>query len=543
MVGGGGSGPPPVGETAPCNPAQKSFAPARLWQLTDEEYVNVVRDVLGVTLTGEDARIASAGAAGRYTNYSEELSIDTQVAPNYQTAATKVADLAVPRLATLVAAAPTTAQMRTFITTKVARLWRRPLESTEVDSLLAIYTGGVPDGTGQGFHLVVEAALQAPSFLYRTELGKGAAGATGPVQLTTFELASALSFLFLESAPDDTLWAKAVSGELDTPAGLGTEVDRLMALPAARTNMTLKASYWLGLAGITNRSRDSKLYPEWNEGLKTSLASSVQMFLTDIIGGGKLADLFTSNRVYVNRQMGQLYGLSGAQGSTLVPVEAPGDQRRAGILSQPGLIVAANRTIDRADVVHRGLLVYDAFVCGGPVPPAPPEAGDEAKKMDGTERERAEGRDSKAGCRPCHSRFDPLGLTFERYDALGRYTENKQAVLDSKTGVTSWQMTDQPIDASAELTDDGRGDGVSGHLDGLGSLAAKLAAAPVRVGNCASRRLAEYALGYNPAAENSCELKAVKDVLVSSGSFTQFFRALAMSPGFRTRNPLPPSGM
>src|SRR6185436_14671079 len=112
----------------------------------------------------------------------------------------------------------------------------------------------------------------------------------------------------------------------------------------------------------------------------------------------------------------------------------------------------------------------------------------------------------KGGCRPCHSRFDPLGLTFERYDALGRYSENKQAVLDSMTGVTSWQTTTTPIDASTTLVDDMRGDGVVGPVDGLNALATKLAAAPVRVGNCASRRLAEYALGYNPAAENSCEL-------------------------------------
>jgi hypothetical protein len=110
------------------------------------------------------------------------------------------------------------------------------------------------------------------------------------------------------------------------------------------------------------------------------------------------------------------------------------------------------------------------------------------------------------------------------------------------TGVTSWVTTDTPIDASAELSDDGVGDGVAGSIDGLAGLAGKLAAAPVRVGNCASRRLAEYSLGYNPAAENSCELKAVKDVLVKTGSFTEFFRALALSPGFRTRNPLPPAG-
>src|SRR5204863_4749797 len=116
---------------------------------------------------------------------------------------------------------------------------------------------------------------------------------------------------------------------------------------------------------------------------------------------------------------------------------------------------------------------------------------------------------------------------------------NRQAVLDSMTSITSWVTTTAPIDASTVLSDDGRGDGVAGPVDGLGALAAKLAAAPVRVGNCASRRLAEYSLGYDPAAENSCELKAVREVMVTTGSFTQFFRALALSPGFRTRNAQP----
>jgi hypothetical protein len=223
----------------------------------------------------------------------------------------------------------------------------------------------------------------------------------------------------------------------------------------------------------------------------------------------------------------------------MVAVAVPGAERGAGILTQPGLIVAATRLIDRADVVHRGLMVNDAFICGGAVPPAPPEAGDVAKTLNGTERERAAARAAKGGCSPCHGKFDPMGLAFERYDALGRYSENRQAVLDSTTGTTSFVTTTAPIDASGVLQDDGRGDGVAGPFDGINELAAKLAAAPKRVGYCAARRLAEYSLGFNPDAENSCELKAVKDLFVQSGSFVEFFRALALSPGFRTRNPRP----
>jgi hypothetical protein len=536
--------PPSTGDSGPaCDPARRSFAPARLWQLTDKQYVNVVRDVLGIALSDEDGRIVSAGAPDRYTNYSEGSAIDTQVAPNYQTAAARVADLSEGKLVELLGSArPTASQVRAFIDDKIARAWRRPVTPVEQAALLKMYTDAQPDGPARGLHLVIEAALQAGSFLYRTELGKGAASATGPVALGPFELASALSFLFLETSPDDLLWARAQAGTLTDANVLAAEVDRLMAMPAARANLAMKASYWLGLAGIANRSRSNALYPEWKEALKVALARSVQLFVDEVVGSGKLGDLFTSNRMYVNESLARLYGIPGVRGSDLVAVAVAGGQRSAGILSQPGLIVAANKSIDRADVVHRGLLVNDAFICGGAIPPAPPEAGDEAKKMDGTERDRANARAMKPGCVICHVKFDQPGLTFERYDALGRYQENRQAVLDSMTGVTSWQTTSQPIDTSAVLADDGQGGALAGPVAGLDELAARLAASPQRVGLCATRKLAEYALGYDPEAQSSCELQAVKDVLVKTGSFTAFFRALALSPGFRTRNPLPVAG-
>jgi hypothetical protein len=103
--------------------------------------------------------------------------------------------------------------------------------------------------------------------------------------------------------------------------------------------------------------------------------------------------------------------------------------------------------------------------------------------------------------------------------------------------MTAWQTSATPIDASAVLLDDGQGDGVAGPVDGLNALAAKLAAAPARVGACAAGKLVEYTLGYK--AEESCELTATKQVLVKTGSFAAFFRALALSPGFRTREVAP----
>ena len=526
-----------------CDATQKAFAPARLWQLTDRQIVNVVRDVFGVRLSEEEGRIAAAAVSERFTNYSEGTAIDGQVAPNYQSAASRIADLAEARMADLVGSAnPSAAQMRDFVTTKIARAWRRPLGEDEVAGLMKIFETASPDGPRRGFHLVLEAALQAGSFLYRTELGQGAATAQGPVELTPFELAAALSFLFLDTVPDEGLWAKAEAGTLANPAVLEAEVDRLLGLPGAAETMAARASYWLGLNGIKNRSRDPELFPQWDESVKQGLDQSVQLFVSEVMASGTLRDLFTSNRVFINRPLARLYGLPEPAGDDFVPVDVPGSERAAGILSQPGLLVASNRLIDRADVVHRGLLVNDAFVCGGTIPDAPPEAGDEAKKMDGTERERAAARAAKPACAPCHVKFDPLGLVFQRYDALGRYDETRQAVLDSDTGVTSWQPSDGPVDATAVIEDDGLGGNLAGPIDGLAELATRLAGATERVGLCASRKLAEYALGYNPDVFRSCELGSIKQVLVETGSFQQFFRALALSPGFRRRSPVLPMG-
>ncbi len=535
----GATTPPGAIPAEPCDPARRAFAAARIWQLTDRQYVNVVRDVFGITLGEEDAKIVSAGASARYTNYSETAAIDAQAAQNYQTAAARVADLAQPRLATWFGTAtPGAPAVRTFIQDRIARAWRRPLAESEITALLAIFTGAQADGPVKGVHLMLQAALQAPSFLYRTELGAGvAAGAKAPIALTPHELASALAFLFLESAPDDALWKAAAAGTLMTPAGLAAEVDRLLALPAARAVLAEKAAYWLGIGGLRDRSRNAMLFPEWTEGVKAALGESVQLFVADVLGNGKLADLFQSNRVFVNRTLARLYGIPGTFTTTMTPV-AVAQQRSAGILTQPGFLVAVNK-MDRGDVVHRGLAVNDAFVCGGAIPPAPPEAGDEAKKMDGTERERAAARAALPGCAACHMKFDPLGLTFERYDALGRYSETRQTVLDTESGVTSWQPAAAPVDARSVIVDDGRGDGLAGPIDGVEQLGARLAASPARTGACAARKLAEYAIGYNPDAENSCEMKAVKASLVSTGSFLTFFRALALSPGFSLRNPQP----
>src|SRR5579859_1671362 len=119
-------------EPPPCDPAQVAFTSGRIWLITDQEYVNSVRDVLGITLTGADANISSTGdSTGEFANLSEGGAVFTDnVAANYQTAAINVAKQAVVAatmqslLGATTATPATDAQLDAFITTKVARLWR-----------------------------------------------------------------------------------------------------------------------------------------------------------------------------------------------------------------------------------------------------------------------------------------------------------------------------------------------------------------------------------------------------------------------------------
>src|SRR5262245_59094053 len=75
----------PSGWAAPaCNPAEKAFAPARIWQLTDRQYVNVARDVLGIELVGPDAEITTAGGTAGVFIDADGAAIGLNTAQNYR---------------------------------------------------------------------------------------------------------------------------------------------------------------------------------------------------------------------------------------------------------------------------------------------------------------------------------------------------------------------------------------------------------------------------------------------------------------------------
>ena len=104
--------------------------------------------------------------------------------------------------------------MRAFINDLGLRAHRRPLTATEADQYFALFQRGpelhpeLSAFTG-GVKLVVEAILQSPFFLYRTELEPATSG--GRIPLTGYEVAAKLALAITGSGPDKTLLDAAAS--------------------------------------------------------------------------------------------------------------------------------------------------------------------------------------------------------------------------------------------------------------------------------------------------------------------------------------------
>src|SRR5262249_3816891 len=157
--------------------------------------------------------------------------------------------------------------------------YRRPLDATEQMNYLNLFTLGRTDsGASNGFELVVEAMLQSPFFLYHADLGDQAAPSTTPVPLTSYELASRLSYFLWNSMPDAELFSLAANGTLRDPTVLGAQVDRMLADPRAGDAVPFFHLQWLGIDEMDGIDKDPTLYPQWNAALVDAMQGETAAF-------------------------------------------------------------------------------------------------------------------------------------------------------------------------------------------------------------------------------------------------------------------------
>ena len=482
------------------NECGASIAPARLTLLSDAQWRNSVRDLLGVEFDGEVAH----GASTTY-RLDEQEAVTRDLLRRYLGAADRVAMQAHPCVETRL----TASCVEAFLREKLPRAWRRPVSDTEIAPLLSLFRDAQPYGDDYAARTMIRAMLLSSEFLYRTELGAETGGGPHATPLTPHELAAAVSFAFLDSVPDAELWARAEDGSLVRHDVLSAQADRLLVDPRVRENLRRKVSHYLNLEGLSDPILLER-YP--------SVYESGQRFLDDVLWRGRFSDLFTSHRVYANDTVSSTYGLPSVADGAFVALDVEDGSRDGGILTQPAFLLANAGASPGREVASRGHFIYRAFACGEPLPARPPDEESVFSALTGPGRERFRQLESTA-CGDCHATFDAYGFPLESYDAIGR-----RQVADATTGA--------PIDTSATIR--GAGPDLDGPVRNVSELAARLAAGR-RTSDCAVRPLVTMIVDHAPSAANAC-VQQWQDELASSGAFAGLFKAIVTSPAFLTRD-------
>src|SRR5690606_31987372 len=297
-----------------------------------------------------ESRVSGDALVG-FDAEAEDLFVTEQLRSELFEASEKAADQVTgdaAALARLVPAdAPTDAAGRAeaFITSFGQRAFRRPLTDAEVTTHVDLFNQGPTlypgvDPFKAGASLVIQAMLQSPHFLYRTELETAAAGAT-KVPLNDWEVAAKLALAITNSIPDDALLAAAAAGELHDSAGVAKHANRLLdgasgAVGIGHFNLQV---YRVGAYdGITRNVED---FPDFTPSAPVAMKAEVLQFLTWVFRENLgVKDFYTAPVGFVNSALAPLYEVTGNYSSDptmLVKVDLD-PTRRAGLLTQPGFL-------------------------------------------------------------------------------------------------------------------------------------------------------------------------------------------------------------
>jgi hypothetical protein len=515
----GGSGPPPV--------IQQGVDPGRvgLHRLNNVEYDNTVHELFGTATKPASKFLAEEGLS--FDNIAAALGM---TGPQYEAYFATARDLleeptAAAKYQSCTPATAGDACAKTIIGNFGFKVYRRPLEQAEIDRAMKVYDAEFArsqSGT-EAIKLAVRAMLSAANFLYRIEYDQDPTSIT-PHSLSSFELASRLSYLAWSSMPDDALFDLAKNGSLLQSATLEAQVDRLLDDTSGKANAFIESfgGQWLDLRKLPTHSIVPQVFPTYTNSLADAMLAEGQAWFKEFaVGNRPLTEWFTADLNFVTDELAQHYGMGPQNaGTQLKRVEIATDNRR-GFLGLASFLTHTSFP-SRTSPTLRGVWVISELLCDPPPPPpndvpkldaaATPE---EMQEVPGTEnvKERLARHRSQPACAACHQILDPIGLGLERYDGIGRYREA--------------YGNGDPIDPAGTLPD---GTAFAGP-DQLGALVGQ----DPRFTACVQNKLYSYALGREVEALDEQILGKVQAGWAARGPLTirNLMKEIVLSDAFR----------
>jgi hypothetical protein len=437
-------------------PDELALGASDLRPLTDWEYANTVRDLFGPDVAADIEPLFGAIPTSRveqgYSTMDRRLTaahvdahylVAVAVAVRVSTDATLRAGLA-PCLAD---AAPDDEDCAAaFIDAFGPRAYRRPLSDDERTRLLAAWSADADATIEMRVENVILYALMSPWFLYRPELGGDDLG-DRIHRLSSFEVASRLSYLLWGSMPDDELFEAAADDALDGE-GIRAQAERMLASPRARDGIARFAGEWLRLEDRPALAFSERFLDGLpTEGLRDDMMAEPTALAEHLVldTEGTFADLFTTRTGFVSSSsLASIYGAQAGEG----PVELAA--ARSGLLTRAALLLGSG---DETHPIGRGAFVVKRVLCTEIVPPELPPEDLQPPPFDPdkTNRERWDEKTSPAACAACHAVINPPGFAAEGYDAIGRM-RTEEEIVDPAGEIVNML----PVDTHASVQLDGQ---------------------------------------------------------------------------------------
>jgi mono/diheme cytochrome c family protein len=314
---------------------------------------------------------------------------------------------------------------RTILSRLARQAYRRPVGAADVDPLLAFYREGSSRGSfDQGVERALRRLLVSPEFLFRVERDPGTSAAGRAYRISDIELASRLSFFLWSSLPDDTLLDLAERGQLSSAAVLSREVRRMLADPRADAFITNFAGQWLFLRNLDATVPVQSVFPDFDDGLRQAFRRETELFFDSIVRENRSAfDLLRADYTFLNERLAKHYGVPNVKGSHFRRVTQEKGSVRNGLLGH-GAILTVTSYPDRTSPVVRGKWILENLLGTPPPPPLPNVPPLRPTNNDGavlSMRQRMEQHRANPVCASCHAMMDPLGLSLENFDAVGKW--------------------------------------------------------------------------------------------------------------------------
>ena len=305
--------------------------------------------------------------------------------------------------------------------------YRRPLTDEQKADLTAIYAASVvPEVAAKRAFIFT---LSNPAFLYP---------GIGPQD--DYAVASRLALALWDSVPDAALLKAAAAGQLKDAAQVRLQAQRMMKDPRAKSKMRDFLHHWLHVEEGAEIAKDQKEYPGFDQGVVMDLRTSLDLFAESIVWSeaSDYRQLLLSDTILMNERLAKFYGQKVEAGGGFQPVKMDADQR-GGVLTHPFVLATFSYT-KSSSPIHRGVFVT-RNILGLMLKPPPMAIAFMDDKFDPsfTMREKVTELTSKPACMSCHVTINPLGFSFERFDAVGRVrsTDNKKPVDPTSDYTTS----------------------------------------------------------------------------------------------------------